>query len=84
MLVADEIDLAEWGGVLIPDRVRNRGSLVLSLNDALREYKPSRPGEYVRISFDRFGLEKGVTRQLEDAEQRRAALAGVRSPSTGA
>lgn len=74
MLVADDVDLAAWDGVRIPERVRNRGSLVLSLNDALREYKPTRPGVYVRISFDRFGLEKGVTRQLEDAEQKRAAL----------
>jgi hypothetical protein len=74
MLVTEDVDLAEWDGVLIPERVRNRGSLVLSLNDALREYKPIRPGVYVRISLDRFGLEKGVTRQLEDAEQKRVAL----------
>jgi hypothetical protein len=64
-MAADDIDSSEWDVALIPERVRNRGSLVLSLNDALREYKPIPPGVYVRISFDRFGLEKGVTRQLK-------------------
>ncbi|MEY9927364.1 hypothetical protein ABH926_001989 [Catenulispora sp. GP43] len=74
MSVASEIELAEWDGVLIPERVRNRGSVTLSLNAALRAHKPLRPGVYLRISHDRFGNEKGVTRQLEDANWKRTDL----------
>jgi len=74
MSVASEVELAEWDGVLIPERVRNRGSVTLSLNAALRDYKPLRPGVYLRISHDRFGNEKGVTRQLEDANWKRTDL----------
>ena len=72
--ITDDVDLAEWDGVLIPERVRNRGSVTLSLNAALRDFKPLRPGAYLRISFDRFGREKGVTRQLEDADWKRESL----------
>jgi hypothetical protein len=74
MLTADEVDLAEWDGVLIPERIRNRGLVTLSLYESLRGYTPQRPGAYLRISFDRFGHEKGVTRQLDDADWKGTSL----------
>ena len=74
IVLVDDVDLAEWDGVLMPESVRNCGLLVRSLNDALCEYKLTRPDVYVPISSHRFGLDKGVTRQLKDAEQERAAL----------
>ncbi|MCZ1012519.1 recombinase family protein [Streptomyces lydicus] len=39
-----------------------------------RHTPPKRPGAYLRISSDRFRLEAGVDRQLEDAEDTRARL----------
>lgn len=46
----------------------------LNLHDHLAAYAPKRPGAYLRISSDRFGLETGVDRQLEDAQDTRARL----------
>jgi hypothetical protein len=39
-----------------------------------RPTPPQRPGAYLRISSDRFGLEAGVDRQLQDAEDTRLRL----------
>ncbi|MFE3776239.1 hypothetical protein [Streptomyces sp. NPDC059122] len=40
----------------------------------MASYLPKRPGAYLPISCDRFGLEAGVDRQLEDAEDSRTRL----------
>ncbi|MFE3770668.1 recombinase family protein [Streptomyces sp. NPDC059122] len=40
----------------------------------MASYLPKRPGAYLRISSDRFGLETGVDRQLEDSEDSRTRL----------
>ncbi|MDT0458923.1 hypothetical protein RM550_24940 [Streptomyces sp. DSM 41527] len=50
------------------------GQVTLNLHDHLAAYAPKRPGTYLRISSDRFGLEAGVDRQLEDAQDTRARL----------
>ncbi|MGW2918378.1 hypothetical protein ACWDBF_11000 [Streptomyces angustmyceticus] len=44
------------------------------LHDHLATYAPKRPGAHLRISSDRFGLEAGVDRQLEDAQATRVRL----------
>ncbi|MEU8917855.1 site-specific integrase [Streptomyces nigrescens] len=48
--------------------------VTLNLYDHLAAYAPKRPGAYLRISSDRFGLEAGVDHQLEDAEDSRTPL----------
>ncbi|MBT2398598.1 recombinase family protein [Streptomyces sp. ISL-100] len=66
---------ASWDGIVIPERVRNRTSVALAVGDSLREYVPQRPGCYLRTSFDRHGIEKGIDLQLRDTEQKRINLA---------
>jgi hypothetical protein len=63
----------EWDDVLIPPQARG-GRITLNLNDELAAYLPGRPAAYLRISSDRFGIEAGVDRQEEDAEDTRARL----------
>ncbi|WP_431040748.1 recombinase family protein [Streptomyces sp. P1-3] len=65
--------LPTWDDFQIPPQAR-RGRVTLNLYDQLSAYLPRRPGAYLRISSDRFGLEAGVDRQLEDAEDTRARL----------
>ncbi|KUJ65565.1 hypothetical protein ACZ90_46490 [Streptomyces albus subsp. albus] len=62
-----------WDDFEIPPQAR-RGRTTLNLYDQLSVYLPRRPGAYLRISSDRFGLEAGVDRQLEDAEDTRGRL----------
>ncbi|QRX90316.1 recombinase family protein [Streptomyces noursei] len=50
------------------------GTSPLNLYDHLASKARKRPGAYLRISSDRFGLEAGVDRQLEDAEDSRTRL----------
>ncbi|GAA1940751.1 hypothetical protein GCM10009738_12580 [Kitasatospora viridis] len=63
----------DWDGVEIPAHARG-GRVTLNLYDELSKFVPRRPGVYLRISSDRFGLEAGVDRQLEDAEDTRSRL----------
>ncbi|MEU4845797.1 recombinase family protein [Streptomyces gilvosporeus] len=65
--------LTVWEDFDIPAHARG-GQVTLNLYDHLAAYAPKRPGAYLRISSDRFGLEAGVDRQLEDAEDTRARL----------
>ncbi|PJN35641.1 hypothetical protein CG747_38200 [Streptomyces sp. CB02959] len=58
---------AVWEDFDVPAHARG-GQVTLNLHDHLAAYAPKRPGAYLRISSDRFGLEAGVDRQLEDAE----------------
>ncbi|WP_055587471.1 recombinase family protein [Peterkaempfera griseoplana] len=58
----------------LPAHVRNRG-ITLDIHDQLSAFVPQRPGAFLRISSDRFGLEAGVERQLEDSEDTRTRLA---------
>lgn len=62
-----------WGDFDVPAHARG-GQVTLNLYDHLAAYAPKRPGAYLRISSDRFGLEAGVDRQLEDAEDSRSCL----------
>ncbi|WP_435130742.1 recombinase family protein [Actinacidiphila sp. bgisy144] len=62
-----------WDDLTIPPHARKRG-VTLNLYDQLSAYVPKRPGAYLRISSDRFGLEAGVDRQNDDAEDTRARL----------
>jgi DNA invertase Pin-like site-specific DNA recombinase len=62
-----------WDDLTIPPHARKRG-ITLNLYDQLSAYLPQRPGAYLRISSDRFGLEAGVERQNDDAEDTRARL----------
>ncbi|MFF7408827.1 recombinase family protein [Streptomyces lydicus] len=57
----------------VPAHARG-GQVTLNLHDHLAAYAPKLPGAYLRISSERFGLEAGVDRQLEDAEDTRARL----------
>ncbi|MGI5466594.1 recombinase family protein [Streptomyces sp. CA-132043] len=57
----------------VPAHARG-GQVTLNLYDHLAAYVPRRPGAHLRISSDRFGLETGVDRQLEDAEDSRKRL----------
>ncbi|MFC6064117.1 recombinase family protein [Streptomyces ochraceiscleroticus] len=62
-----------WEDFEVPAHARG-GQVTLNLYDHLARYVPKRPGAYLRISSDRFGLEAGVDRQLEDAEDSRKRL----------
>ncbi|MFB6603549.1 recombinase family protein [Streptomyces noursei] len=62
-----------WEDFEVPAHARG-GQVTLNLYDHLASYLPKRPGAYLRISSDRFGLEAGVDRQLEDAEDSRTRL----------
>ncbi|MER7394017.1 recombinase family protein [Streptomyces sp. NPDC000151] len=62
-----------WEDFEVPAHARG-GQVTLNLYDHLAAYAPKRPGAYLRISSDRFGLEAGVDRQLEDAEDSRKRL----------
>lgn len=62
-----------WEDFDVPAHARG-GQVTLNLYDHLAAYAPKRPGAYLRISSDRFGLETGVDRQLEDAEDSRSRL----------
>ncbi|MGW2280331.1 recombinase family protein, partial [Streptomyces sp. NPDC001770] len=62
-----------WDDFVVPGHARN-GRMALNLYDELSAFVPQRPGAYLRISSDRFGLEAGVDRQHEDAEDTRARL----------
>ncbi|MDF3291875.1 recombinase family protein [Streptomyces silvisoli] len=63
-----------WEDFEVPAHARG-GQVTLNLYDHLAAYAPKRPGAYLRISSDRFGLEAGVDRQLEDAHDTRKRLA---------
>ncbi|MCL2733684.1 MAG: recombinase family protein [Actinomycetia bacterium] len=65
--------ISTWDDLLIPPQARRRG-VTLNLFDQLSAYRPQRPGAYLRISSDRFGLEAGVDRQQEDTEDTRDHL----------
>ncbi|MEU8995411.1 recombinase family protein [Streptomyces caniferus] len=65
--------VAVWEDFDVPAHARG-GQVPLNLYDHLAAYAPKRPGAYLRISSDRFGLEAGVDRQLEDAEDSRSRL----------
>jgi DNA invertase Pin-like site-specific DNA recombinase len=62
-----------WDDFEVPVEAR-RGQVTLNLHDHLAAFIPQRPGAYLRISSDRFGLEAGVDRQQEDAEDTRRRL----------
>lgn len=62
-----------WDDLVIPPQAMGRG-VTLNLFDQLSSYRPKRPAAYLRISSDRFGLEAGVDRQHEDAEDTRRHL----------
>ncbi|MGW9047418.1 recombinase family protein [Streptomyces lydicus] len=62
-----------WEDFEIPAHARG-GQVTLNLHDHLAAHAPKRPGAYLRISSDHFGLEAGVDRQLEDAEDTRSRL----------
>ncbi|QHC23064.1 hypothetical protein [Streptomyces sp. GS7] len=61
------------GGLRVPAHARG-GQVTLNLYDHLASYAPKRPGAYLRISSDRFRLEAGVDRQMEDAQDTRSRL----------
>ncbi|GAA2340967.1 hypothetical protein SVIO_091150 [Streptomyces violaceusniger] len=65
--------LSQWDDFQIPPQA-HRGRVTLNLYDQLSAYTPKRPGAYLRISSDRFGLEAGVDRKQEDAEDTRRRL----------
>ncbi|MEU6172706.1 recombinase family protein [Streptantibioticus parmotrematis] len=56
-----------WDELDIPTQAMGR-RITLNLHDQLSAFLPKRPGAYLRISSDRYGLEAGVDRQHEDAE----------------
>ncbi|GES32537.1 hypothetical protein San01_50240 [Streptomyces angustmyceticus] len=62
-----------WEDFDVPAHARG-GQVTLNLYDHLAAYAPKRPGAYLRLSSDRFGLEAGVDRQPEDAEDSRSRL----------
>ncbi|MEW2484933.1 recombinase family protein [Streptomyces sp. NPDC048411] len=61
-------------GVLIPERVRNRTSVALTIGDSLYDFVPRRPGCYLRTSYDRRGDERSLELQLHDAGLKRIRL----------
>nr|WP_260640609.1 recombinase family protein [Streptomyces angustmyceticus] len=63
-----------WEDFKVPAHARGSQVTLNLLHDHLATYAPKRPGAHLRISSDRFGLEAGVDRQLEDAEDSRARL----------
>jgi DNA invertase Pin-like site-specific DNA recombinase len=63
-----------WDELDIPAEAMGR-RVTLNLYDQLSAFAPKRPAAYLRISSDRFGLEAGVDRQSEDAEDTRKRLA---------
>lgn len=65
--------LSLWEDFEVPPQAR-RGQITLNLYDHLAAYVPKRPAAYLRISHDRFGLEAGVDRQLEDANDARRRM----------
>ncbi|WP_405771729.1 hypothetical protein [Streptomyces sp. NBC_01538] len=71
---AEATDVVSWDGVTIPERVRNRTSVALTVGASLRAHHPQRPGCYLRTSRDRQGDERSIGLQLDDAEARRIAL----------
>ena len=62
-----------WDDFVVPPQAR-RGQVTLNLHDHLSAYIPKRPAAYLRISSDRFGLEAGVDRQQQDADDTRTRL----------
>ncbi len=62
-----------WDDFVVPPQAR-RGQVTLNLHDHLSAYIPRRPAAYLRISSDRFGLEAGVDRQQQDADDTRTRL----------
>ncbi|MGN5381785.1 hypothetical protein ACQ4WX_46020 [Streptomyces lasalocidi] len=64
----------DWDDFEIPAHARG-GRVTLDLYGGLSKFVPRRPAAYLRISSDRFGLETGVGRQQEDAEDTRCRLA---------
>ncbi|MGW8375332.1 hypothetical protein [Streptomyces sp. ODS28] len=62
-----------WEDFEVPAHVRG-GHDTLNLHGHLAAYVPQKPAAYLRTSSDRFGLEAGVDRQLEDAEDCRSRL----------
>jgi DNA invertase Pin-like site-specific DNA recombinase len=65
--------LSIWDNFVVPPLARG-GRVTINLYDQLAAYVPKRPGAYLRISSDRFGLEAGVERQQEAAEDTRIHL----------
>ncbi|WP_055587300.1 recombinase family protein [Peterkaempfera griseoplana] len=65
--------LSVWDDFEVPAHVRGRG-VTLNIHDQLSAFVPQQPGAYLRISSDRFGLEAGVERQLEDSQDTRTRL----------
>ncbi|MFG2823805.1 recombinase family protein [Kitasatospora sp. NPDC048365] len=63
----------DWSDFEVPAHARG-GRVTLNLHDELSRFLPRRPGAYLRISSDRFGLEAGVDRQHTDAEDTRHRL----------
>jgi len=66
-------DHSIWDDFEVPAHARG-GRVTLNLYEELSAYRPKRPGAYLRISSDRFGLEAGVDRQQEDTEDTRRRL----------
>lgn len=62
-----------WDDSELPAHARN-GRTTLNPYDELSAFAPKLPDAHLRISSDRFGLEAGVDRQYEDAEDTRARL----------
>ena len=62
-----------WDDFVVPPQAR-RGQVTLNLHDHLSAYIPRRPAAYLRISSDRLGLEAGVDRQQQDADDTRTRL----------
>lgn len=61
-------------GFVIPESVRNRTPVALAVGDCIREYRPRRPGVYLRTSCDRRGDERAIDLQLHDSEGKRIRL----------
>ncbi|MCM2413535.1 recombinase family protein [Streptomyces sp. RKAG290] len=59
---------------MIPERVRNRTPVALAVGDFIRDYRPRRPGAYLRTSCDRRGDERAIDLQLHDSEEKRIKL----------
>lgn len=64
-------------GFVIPESVRNRTPVALAVGDCIREYRPRRPGVYLRTSCDRRGDERAIDLQLHDSEGKRIRLGSV-------
>ena len=70
----------------VPAHARG-GQVTLNLYDHLAAYAPKRPGAYLRISSDRFGLEAGVdrlVRQPRDLQDLIDIVEYIKRPVTGA